>query len=192
MKYSNNAIAETLVKGMGARVGPGPGSWSTGVPVMRRSLIELGLDPESFSLVDGSGLSYENRVTPRALVRALRLGASSFRYGAELESALPIAARDGTLEKRAAGAMDAVRGKTGLLNRVTALSGFAVIPAGTGFSDGEHSSEPERAVFSILVNGYRVNDELAMDTVDRFVAELTRSATANSPPGERLSSSAPH
>jgi len=191
MKYSNNAVAETLVKGMGARVGPGPGSWSTGVPSMRRTLLELGLDPESFSLVDGSGLSYENRVTPRALVRALRVGSSSFRFGPELEAALPIAARDGTLEERAAGAADVVRGKTGLLNRVTALSGFAVIPAGTRLSEERRSTESERAVFSILVNGYRVGDELAMDTVDRFVAELTRSSAPSPPRAEELSSSAP-
>jgi D-alanyl-D-alanine carboxypeptidase/D-alanyl-D-alanine-endopeptidase (penicillin-binding protein 4) len=190
MKYSNNAIAETLVKAMGAQVGPGPGSWSTGVPAMRRTLLELGLDPGSFSLVDGSGLSYENRVTPRALVRALRIGSASFRFGPELEAALPIAARDGTLEKRAEGAVDVVRGKTGLLNRVTALSGFAVIPAGARLAQGEGNVEPERAVFSILVNGYQVNDGLAMDTVDRFVAELTRAPAPTAPRTDELSSSA--
>ena len=133
---------------------------------MRSQLIALGLDPESFALVDGSGLSYANKVTPRALVRALRVARRSFDFGPELIAALPIAAADGTLQKRAEGAAGAVRAKTGLLNRVTALSGFAR-PAGS--SVGEPDDE---VIFSLLVNGYRVSDEEAIEGVDGFAAAL--------------------
>lgn len=159
VKYSNNTIAESLVKALGAQSGA-RGSWTSGTPEMRRRLLQLGLDPGGFDLVDGSGLSYENKVSPRTLVGALRLARASFRFGPELISALPIAGRDGTLSKRAEGADEGVRAKTGLLNRITALSGFASMPDG------------ERAVFSILVNGYPGTDEAAMDAVDRFVTEL--------------------
>ncbi|MEE8581140.1 MAG: D-alanyl-D-alanine carboxypeptidase/D-alanyl-D-alanine-endopeptidase [Myxococcota bacterium] len=163
MKFSNNAIAESLVKAMGASSTGGVGSWSSGTPALRRRLISLGLEPADFVLVDGSGLSYQNKVTPRALVQALRVARDSFYFGPEFVSALPIAARDGTLEERAEGAADAVRAKTGLLNGVTALSGFAQLGSG------------ERVVFSVLVNGYRVSDEEAMAALDRFVEELVRS-----------------
>ena len=132
MKYSNNAIAESLVKAMGARAGEAPGSWQNGVPAMRAELAGLGLDTTDIGITDGSGLSYENRITPRRLVEALRMAERSFRFGPEFIAALPIASADGTLEDRADGAAEAVRAKTGLLTRVTALSGYARLADGTG------------------------------------------------------------
>lgn len=160
VKYSNNAIAESLVKALGlARYGA-PGSWTNGTAAMRERLATLGLDPASFTLVDGSGLSTHNRVTSRILVQALQKARSSFAVGPELVAALPIAARDGTLEKRADAAGERVRAKTGLLDRVTGLSGYAELSDGTD------------VVFSILVNGYRAGDDAAMDAVDGFVAAL--------------------
>ena len=47
------------------------------------------------------------------------------RFGPEFVSGLPIAAADGTLKERAESARGAVRAKTGLLTRVTGLSGYA-------------------------------------------------------------------
>ena len=160
MKFSNNAVAESLVKAMGAQASGGVGTWDNGVEAMRARLVGLGLDPAEFSLVDGSGLSYQDKVTPRTLVQALLLARNSFRIGPEFVAALPIAAVDGTLEKRGDGAQGQVRAKTGLLKRVTALSGYA------------HLGQGQVAVFSILANGYRVSDEEAMEALDRFVAEL--------------------
>jgi D-alanyl-D-alanine carboxypeptidase/D-alanyl-D-alanine-endopeptidase (penicillin-binding protein 4) len=123
-------------------------------------LVGLGVDAEGFTLVDGSGLSYENKASPRALVQALQIAARSFDFGPELLAALPLADLDGTLADRAAGASGAVRAKTGTLTRTTALSGFARLSNG------------ERAVFSILVNGYRSGDRDAMNALDDFVTAL--------------------
>ena len=75
-------------------------------------------------------------------------------------SALPIAAADGTLEDRAEGAAHRVRAKTGLLTRVTALSGFAARADGSELA------------FCVMVNGYRGSDEEAMEALDRFVSEI--------------------
>jgi serine-type D-Ala-D-Ala carboxypeptidase/endopeptidase (penicillin-binding protein 4) len=110
--------------------------------------------------LDGSGLSHENRATPRLLVAALRAARASFEFGAEYEAALPIAGTDGTLEERAEAVRARVRAKTGLLTRVTGLSGYARM------ADGQ------RVVFSILVNGYRGGAHSAMSAVDGFVAAL--------------------
>jgi D-alanyl-D-alanine carboxypeptidase/D-alanyl-D-alanine-endopeptidase (penicillin-binding protein 4) len=162
MKYSNNAIAESLVKALGAQTTGGVGSWESGVPALRTELQRVGVPSVGLEIVDGSGLSYANRVAPRTLVEALRIAASSFRFGPELMSSLPIAAADGTLEKRTEGAAHRVRAKTGLLNRVTALSGFA----------------------QLLVNGFRSADEDAMAAVDRFVAELVAGPPASEPTGD--------
>lgn len=163
LKYSNNQIGESLVKGLGARATGRPGSWSSGMAAVRAELEAAGLPLAGAVLVDGSGLSHENRVSPRLLVAALRVANSSFEYGPEYEAALPIAAADGTLQERAEAARARVRAKTGLLTRVTALSGYAQRPDG------------ERLLFSILVNGFRGSASSAMRAVDGFAAALVTS-----------------
>jgi D-alanyl-D-alanine carboxypeptidase/D-alanyl-D-alanine-endopeptidase (penicillin-binding protein 4) len=160
VKNSNNQIAESLVKALAARAGVRPATWEAGVAEERRELVTLGVPLERVTQVDGSGLSYENRVPPRVFVEALRVADRSFRFGPEFLAALPIAASDGTLERRAKEAGGAVRAKTGLLTRVTGLTGFAQL------ADGRI------AAFSVLANGYRGSDEAAMSGIDRFAAAL--------------------
>jgi D-alanyl-D-alanine carboxypeptidase/D-alanyl-D-alanine-endopeptidase (penicillin-binding protein 4) len=168
LKYSNNAMGETLVKAMGVR-GSGIGSWQSGIAAIRAELGRLEIDLAGLLMVDGSGLSYQNRVTPRTLVSALRMAESSFAFGPEFVAALPIAAADGTLEKRTEGAAGRVRAKTGLLTRVTSLSGYAM------------SADGQPLVFSILVNGFTGSDEAAMDAVDHIASELTMSRISRAP-----------
>jgi len=160
VKNSNNAIAEGLLKALALRAGARPATWDAGLAAVRSELAGLGIPVERTTLVDGSGLSYENRVPPRVLVAALDVAHRSFRFGPEFESALPIAGEDGTLKKRAGAAAGEVRAKTGLLTRVTGLSGYARLPDG------------RVAAFSVIANGYRGSDEAAMKGLDRFVAEL--------------------
>lgn len=159
LKYSSNSIGEMLVKALGAAAGV-QGSWPAGLSALRRELASLGFDPEEIVIEDGSGLSYHNRLAPETIVHALRIAAGSFRFGPELVAALPIAARDGTLEERIDGAAGVLRAKTGLLDRVTALSGYA------------RTRDGAELVFSVLVNGYRVDDEAAMRALDRFAEAL--------------------
>lgn len=160
MKYSNNNIAESLLKAMGRQSAGGVGSWPTGSSAMRRTLTDLGIPGDGFSLVDGSGLSRDNRVSPRAFVSAVAVAERSFRYGPEFLAALPIANRDGTLERRANAARDEVRAKTGLLSGATALSGVARGRSGRRFH------------FSIIANGYERGDLEAMAALDAFAAAL--------------------
>jgi D-alanyl-D-alanine carboxypeptidase/D-alanyl-D-alanine-endopeptidase (penicillin-binding protein 4) len=140
-----------------------------GIAAVRDQLERIGIDVAGLSIVDGSGLSYQNRVTPRTLVSALRVAKGSFEFGPEFVAALPIAAADGTLEKRTEGAADRVRAKTGLLTRITSLSGYAM------------SADGQPLVFSILVNGFSSSDEAAMDAVDHFASELTKSRISGAP-----------
>jgi D-alanyl-D-alanine carboxypeptidase/D-alanyl-D-alanine-endopeptidase (penicillin-binding protein 4) len=162
LKNSNNFIAESLVKsqGVGGAAQGLRGSWERGIAAQLRELEALGLDTTGLRLVDGSGLSTGNRVPARLLVSALRFATASFEIGPELISALPIAALDGTLERRAEAAVGQVRAKTGLLTGVTGLSGFAESGGGREF------------VFSVLVNGYAGSDTEAMSALDGFIAVL--------------------
>jgi len=182
LKYSNNSIAEILVKNLAAWEGVLPGQepvrqgdWVSGIRALRKELARHGVDLGEATLVDGSGLSLQNRVTPRTLARALRVGRASFRIGPEFVAALPIAETDGTLEKRLHGGPGRIRAKTGLLSdaAVTALSGYA------------ERSDGEVLIFSILVNGHSGGSGAAMDEVDRLAetlldAPLRRSTVAPS------------
>jgi D-alanyl-D-alanine carboxypeptidase/D-alanyl-D-alanine-endopeptidase (penicillin-binding protein 4) len=171
LKYSNNEIGEGLVKALAARSGAGGAGWSQGADAVRAELERAGVDTRGITQVDGSGLSYQNRVSPRSLVTTLRIGTGSFRYGPEFTSALPIAAADGTLEKRAGDAAGLVRAKTGLLTRVTGLSGLA------------QRADGRVVIFSVLANGFRGDAEGAMHALDRFVAALVAGAPPAPAPG---------
>lgn len=168
LKQSSNAVAETLVKNLGAWDGLAAdeepqtrGEWAGGIRAMRRELEALGVGLAEARLVDGSGLSLQNRVSPRMLVRALRVARDSFAIGPEFVAALPIAHRDGTLERRLARVEGRIRAKTGLLSDagVTALSGYV------------DRRDGETLIFSILVNGKAGDGEAGMEAVDR-VAEV--------------------
>ncbi len=161
MKFSNNNIAEMLVKNIGATTSGTQGSWPAGIAGVRAQLTTLGIDPAGFQTVDGSGLSQADRVTPRTLVTALRIAQGSFAFGPEFMSALPIAGRDGTLAHRAAAA-DAVRAKTGMLRGAAGLSGYARSRDGTPL------------VFSVLVNGLTRGEADAIAALDGFAAALTQ------------------
>ena len=169
LKQSSNAVAETLIKDLGAwdgvAIGERPvrkGDWAGGVRVLRQRLEGLGLSLAEARLVDGSGLSLQNRLSPRMLVRALRVARNSLRFGPEFVAALPIAHRDGTLEHRLEPAAGRIRAKTGLLSDagVTALSGYVDRPDG------------ETLIFSILVNGKGGGSEVGIEAVDRIAETL--------------------
>jgi D-alanyl-D-alanine carboxypeptidase/D-alanyl-D-alanine-endopeptidase (penicillin-binding protein 4) len=161
LKWSNNAIGETLCKDLAVQAGAARGSWEGGATALRGELARLGLPLDALAVVDGSGLSYDNRAAPRTLVAALRLARDRFGVGPELVSGLPIAGTDGTLRRRAAGARGLVRAKTGLLTQIAGLSGYALGPGG------------EERTFSVLVNGFRGDARAAMNALDRFAEALT-------------------
>ena len=162
MKWSQNGVGETLVKGMALQDGASVGTWPGGTAAARKQLAALGLPLDSLTMLDGSGLSYDNRVSARLLVEALRVGTTTFGVAPELFASMPIAGVDGTLRRRARAGAGQIRAKTGLLTRVTALAGVAEGPRG------------ERLLFAVLVNGFRGGARDAMNALDAFAVALTR------------------
>ena len=169
MKYSNNAIGESLLKNLAAWDGASldgeparQGDWPGGVRALRRQMEILGIDLGDANLVDGSGLSTQNRLAPRTLVRALQVGRSHFSLAPEFMASMPIAQLDGTLEKRLPGRLGRIRAKTGLLADAasTSLSGYA------------ERDDGETLIFSIVVNGFSGGAGKAMDSVDRLAGAL--------------------
>lgn len=66
MKKSNNVIADVLVKAMGYAV-YGVGDLTNGIKVLKNYGTELGLNMNEWTIVDGSGLSALNKVSPNQL-----------------------------------------------------------------------------------------------------------------------------
>jgi len=141
-KYSNNFIAEELLKVLGARRFGPPGTTVGGALALGDYLEALGADSLSYRIADGSGLSHENRLSPRTIVRAIRTTLDDFDISYEFAASLSVSGTDGTLEGRMRGGdlERAVRAKTGLLDGVTAISGVMRTRAG------------EDVLFSIIVN----------------------------------------
>jgi D-alanyl-D-alanine carboxypeptidase/D-alanyl-D-alanine-endopeptidase (penicillin-binding protein 4) len=123
LRPSDNFIAETLGKGLGAEAVGVPGTIAKGAASIEAWTDGNGTD---FTLNDSSGLSYANRVTAEGIVRLLWL-AEDRPWGPDLRRALPTGGQ-GTLRHRLRG-VD-VRAKTGSLDEVSALSGW--VKAGTG------------------------------------------------------------
>ncbi len=129
MKLSNNMHAEALTKTMG-RVGGRPGTWRDGLAVTTGYLRSVGVPMTGVSLTDGSGLTRQNRVTPRAFATLLVKARTEPWYGS-FQRSLPVAGVSermvgGTLRWRMSGTAAAgnARAKTGTLTGVTALSGY--------------------------------------------------------------------
>jgi D-alanyl-D-alanine carboxypeptidase/D-alanyl-D-alanine-endopeptidase (penicillin-binding protein 4) len=124
---SDNFAAEMLLKGLGARYGAG-GSTPAGAEVVRAELGTLGIHPR---IVDGSGLSRQNRTTPRQVVRLIeRMHGQPVARA--FETSLPVAGRTGTISRRMRGtaAQDRCRAKTGTLSDVSALAGLCLTASG--------------------------------------------------------------
>jgi D-alanyl-D-alanine carboxypeptidase/D-alanyl-D-alanine-endopeptidase (penicillin-binding protein 4) len=166
LKYSNNFIAECMLKWLALGPAPAPGappaSWAAGAEALRARLAGLGVPLGASRIVDGSGLSRSNRVSARVLVEALRRGEAAFDLGPELLAGLPIAGLDGTLERRAEQARGRVRAKTGSLDGVTSLAGFA------------RSERGRDLVFAVIVNAPRHGDAAASAALDGVAAALVR------------------
>jgi D-alanyl-D-alanine carboxypeptidase/D-alanyl-D-alanine-endopeptidase (penicillin-binding protein 4) len=127
-KFSNNFVAEMLAKGMAAQVTGKQGHMSDGIEQVRKFIEEeLKIKRSQFVLANVSGFSRKNSFTPFQFMDLLSWLSQHFNIYPELVESLPIAGVDGTLEHRMkeSSAERWVRAKTGLLNGVVALSGFA-------------------------------------------------------------------
>ena len=163
LESSQNWFADLLLKTLG-REFRGRGSFAAGIDVERRFLIDsLRVDSTQFAVVDGSGLSSSNLVTPRAFVQLLRRMHEHPRAQPFLEG-LPVAGRSGTLRFRFRDTPleGRVRAKTGSINRVNTLAGYLELADGRIWT------------FSIQLNHHTGTTRDALRRIDAIVAELAR------------------
>lgn len=160
LKPSDNQIAELMLRTVGMEVS-GAGTAEAGLEVAEQVLAGWGIEPGAMSLSDGSGLSRYNRIAPNAMARLLRTMWRHPHYRVFLNG-LPIAAVDGTLQRRLSGtpAEENVRAKTGSLAAARALSGY--------LTDGSG----ETLVFSLMVNDYDVSGSVAVAIEDLLIEQV--------------------
>jgi len=129
-KYSNNFMAEQILKTLGAETGGRPGTWKKGVDAVAGFLEKLGIARADYKMTNGSGLYDSNRFSPAQLVTLLRVAYKDFRFAADFAGSLSLAGADGTINHRMEGSLAErfVRAKTGTLAGVSCLAGYAGAP----------------------------------------------------------------
>jgi len=166
-RESNNLYAEVLLRLLGKITGkmpvPQEDTSEIGLKELKTALTQLGVNPNSYILADGSGLSRHNLISPEALVQTLRLMANS-PAASIYRASLPVAGESGTLKNRLNTTPNRVilQAKTGTLSGVSALSGYIEVP----------NYEP--LVFSIIVNQSDLPASKMRSATDEIVLLLNR------------------
>jgi D-alanyl-D-alanine carboxypeptidase/D-alanyl-D-alanine-endopeptidase (penicillin-binding protein 4) len=173
MKVSQNQYAETLLRTLGAR--SGPGTAAAGQAVVREVLTGWDIPEDTYVQADGSGLSRYNYACADMLVMVLRQMYNDPRHREPFMATLPVGGQDGSIERRFVGtpASGNVRAKTGSISNVRALSGFVTTLDG------------EPLVFSIIANHFTVPrtaiDAAIDEAVERLASFTRRQADRNRP-----------
>ncbi len=166
-KISHNLFADQFVKTLGALYAEA-GSFPAGTGVVADWLHSIGIAPNEFISVDGSGLSRKDYISPFGTVTLLRW---MYRKGhfREYYQSLPIAGVDGSLKRRMrhTKAQGNVHAKTGYVGHVRSLSGYVT------------NKEKRMFVFSILVNNYSVPTSYINTLQDKICVILSNNGQAN-------------
>lgn len=165
MKPSQNLYTETLLWTLGEQIGRGSSvnseSGALGIKVVKEFLRQAGVPDDAVLQYDGSGLSRHNLITPSAITALYTYMAKQSRFSQAWRDSLTIGGIDGTLGNRFKGtaAANNMRGKTGTLDQVSALSGY--VKTGGG----------EDLVVSIIVNGV-ADQRKRTGLIDEIVVHL--------------------
>ena len=118
----------------------------------------------TFIVDDGAGLSRKSRVSPAQLVRVLTNMYDDIRFRPEFVASLAVMGVDGSIRNRLDDTLAErrIRAKTGTLNGVDTLSGYAF------------SMDGDVIAFSILMNGSRCPHWQMRQLQDRITLELVR------------------
>ncbi len=158
-KFSNNFVAEQLIKTVGAVKEGAPGTTKNGLKFVGRYLKSLGFNEKDYKLDDGSGLSRTNKLSPNILVATLEDVYDDWEIYPEFISSLAVIGQEGSVKKRYLRhpKKGTVRVKTGTLDFVSSLSGYF------------QTLDGERIAFSILMNELKCQAWAAQKIQDKLV-----------------------
>ena len=162
-KESQNLHAEMLLRTLG-QVTRNYGSLTVGLDALNQfAAQQVGIGPGETFFSDGSGLSREDLVAPRAAVELLLYMARSPRF-LDFFDSLSVSGVDGTLTHRLSsdGMTGKIHAKTGSVEHVNALSGYMDLPSG------------KRLAFSIMANNLALSGKAGQETLDAIAVEIYR------------------
>lgn len=164
LKFSNNFVAEMLVKNLATQVPNSVGTLAAGNEEIKKYLLGVGLGKETFHLESPSGFSRKNEFQPLQLHAVLEKMHNDFSVFPEAMAGLPLAGVDGTLKSRMKNSPAAgeVRAKTGLLDGVVGLAGYA------------NGKRGDLITFVFVFNGRSNKSEDARATFDQMAKELVQ------------------
>ena len=159
-KNSQNFYAEQILKTIGLE-SQHYGTRENGIEAELDIFKDMGINTDGMIIVDGSGLSRLNLVSPRHFITLLNYMFKS-KYFIPYINSLPIAGVDGTLGTRLKNtrAEGKIRAKTGYLTTVRSLSGYAF------------TGDNEPVAFSIIANNFNVPVKLAENIQDLVCLRL--------------------
>uniref|UniRef100_UPI00286CF547 D-alanyl-D-alanine carboxypeptidase n=1 Tax=Chamaesiphon sp. VAR_48_metabat_135_sub TaxID=2964699 RepID=UPI00286CF547 len=148
---SNNKQANRLLSRMG------------GIQAIKTEIASLGVNPDTYRQVDGSGLSRSNRAEPITFVNLLK-GMSGKPGNKIFYDSLSIAGMNGTLSNRLTDPFiqGRVHAKTGTLKGVRTLSGYL------------DNANYGKIVFSIMVNQSGLSGKVMTNAIDEMVLDLAQ------------------
>ena len=159
-KISDNLHAELMLR-VAAKEKGGADTLDDALKFADQFRQGIGLAPGDVLLKDGSGLSRDDLATPESFVHLLAYIVRQ-PWGAAFLGTLPVAGEDGTLEGRMKGTAAAgrIQAKTGQVDHVEALSGFATTLRG------------ERLIFSIMGDNHVASGRDAAAIVDSLCVAM--------------------
>ena len=162
-KESDNLNAEMLLYVLGYEQNAGePATTEKGIAVVQQLITQMEPDPKAYSIVDGSGLSNQNYLTPELMVTVLKYMYQS-PYFELFRQSLPVAGVDGTLAHRMknSAAFRKLTAKTGSLTGVSTLSGYVTARNG------------HLLAFSIMIQNFTERTSfVAINYIDKICGTL--------------------
>ena len=162
--FSDNWVADYLAKS--AAVAAGYSYNAVGISaVFNEVLAKYNITDGKVNVVDGSGLSHENRITTQTLAKVLLTMKSNPKFAPAING-LPVGGISGTLQHRfiksAPAAVGLVHAKTGSINGVVSLAGYV--------ESGDHEY-----IFAIISDRLARNyatESAARAAIDKLLAKI--------------------
>ncbi|MBP47560.1 MAG: D-alanyl-D-alanine carboxypeptidase/D-alanyl-D-alanine-endopeptidase [Myxococcales bacterium] len=160
-QFSHNGYAESFFKLVGAEVKGAPGSCKKAEAAIHIAFKGSKIDWKKVRLGNGSGLYHANDVTADAVVKLLAFMHNKGPIGQAWRRTLAIGGVKGTLRRRLRASVVGAKvyGKTGTLNDVTALAGYAI-------------GKRQKYAFALFFNGLKRPAYLYRRVHDRFLQAL--------------------
>lgn len=159
-KRSVNLYAELILKTIGAQGDGVPGTAQKGIKKVKEFLAGLGVDVDDMEMVDGSGLSGYNLVSPDRFIELLVAVYGQPKIRDAFMASLSIAGTDGTMRDRLTDSSGKVKAKTGFFSGTSTIAGYAVTVDG------------EPVAFSIMMENFLGPPDGVKAVQDRVISGI--------------------